>query len=75
MEWIFLGVLTLNTLLLGVLLTRKQPPSPPPAVSLPQPSREPETPDPINEGFENIMRFTVATRSGREQANREEEWF
>ena len=75
MEWIFLGVLTLNTLLLGVLLTRKQPLSPAPAPSLPQPCREPETPDPINEGFENIMRFTVATRSGREQANREEEWF
>lgn len=71
MEWLFLGVLTLNTLLLGVLLTRKQPPPPPPTLSLPHPSREPETPDPINEGFENIMRFTVAARSGREQANRE----
>ena len=74
MEWLFLGVLTLNTLLLGALLVQKSRPAPPPPALPPQVREEPDIPDPINEGFENIMRFTVAARQSRD-SNREEEWF
>lgn len=36
-------------------------PLPPPA---PTPVQKPERPDPMDEGFENIMRFAVGTREG-----------
>ena len=47
-------LLSITTLL---LLLRARPQSAP----LPPPSEPAQTPDPIDEGFENIMRFSVRT--------------
>lgn len=63
MQLLFALLLAGNLLLTSLVLrqvSRPAPPQPLPAPSAP----EEKSPDPVDEGFENIMRFTVHTRRG-----------